>query len=299
MNCVVPTLNEARLRLFDAIEPGDLFWTGELDRWGDNELINRVLGGAYNGTKRSANRIISKLKERPIEVLVGEIVESGGIFLTKEDKQWPHQLDDLIAPPIGLIYRGQLPSCSAISIVGTRNPTTYGARIASEFAAGFADRAINVISGGAYGIDTHAHRGAIAAEGSTTAVLASGIAVRYPAGNEALFEEICENGSLISEVMPKERARPERFLTRNRLIAALARSTIVVEAAFRSGSLRTARDAAELLRVVLAVPGPINSPASDGCHRLIGERSAEIVTSVADALEMIGEISCTLCTNEP
>ena len=121
----------------------------------------------------------------------------------------------------------------------------------------------------------------------TYAVLASGVSINYPAGNERLFNEIAESGALISEVMPKERARPERFLTRNRIIAALSQGTLVVEAAFRSGSLRTARDAAEILRTVMAVPGPINSPTSEGCHRLIGERCAEIVTSVADALELL------------
>jgi poly(A) polymerase len=102
-----------------------------------------------------------------------------------------------------------------------------------------------------------------------------------------LFDEICENGAIVSEVMPGVIAMPHRFLTRNRLIAALSQSTLVVEAAFRSGSLRTARDAAELMRPVMAIPGPINSPSSEGCHRLIGERAAELVTSVADAIELI------------
>jgi DNA protecting protein DprA len=192
-----------------------------------------------------------------------------------------------LAPPIGLIIKGGEIRERSVAIVGTRNPTTYGARVASEFASGFADRDWAVVSGGAYGIDTHAHRGAIAAEGVTYAVLASGVSINYPAGNERLFNEIAESGALISEVMPKERARPERFLTRNRIIAALSQGTLVVEAAFRSGSLRTARDAAEILRTVMAVPGPINSPTSEGCHRLIGERCAEIVTSVADALELL------------
>ena len=135
------------------------------------------------------------------------------------------------------------------------------------------------------------HRGAIAAEGKTFAVLASGVSVEYPAGNSRLFAEIQESGALISEVMPTIKARPERFLTRNRIIAAMSRATIVVEAAFRSGSLRTARDASELMRLVMAVPGPITSPTSDGCHRLIGERCAEIVTSVADAMELLEPIS--------
>ena len=288
-------MNEARLRLFDALEPGDPFWAGEIAQHGADGVLERILAGGNLNPKRNLTRIRTRLMERDYATLAGEIEASGGRFITPGDQEWPHQLDDLVAPPIGIVVHGELPRCNAIALVGTRNPTPYGARIASEFAAGFIDRDFDVISGGAYGIDTQAHRGALAAEGRTIAVLASGIATRYPAGNERLFEEILESGGIISEVMPRERARPERFLTRNRLIAALSRATIVVEAAFRSGSLRTARDAAELLRVVLAVPGPITSPTSDGCHRLIGERAAEIVTSVADALEMIGARGCTLC----
>jgi len=290
-------MNEARLRLFDALEPGDTFWATELAEHGPDGTLTRILDGSALSAKRNLARIRTRLLERDISTLQGELAESGGRFITPESEEWPHQFDDLVAPPIGLIVKGDLPKCDAISLVGTRNPTPYGARIASEFAAGFVDREFDVISGGAYGIDSHAHRGALAAEGRTTAVLASGISTRYPAGNERLFAEILESGALISEVMPTQRARPERFLTRNRLIAALGRATIVVEAAFRSGSLRTARDAAELLRVVLAVPGPITSPTSDGCHRLIGERAAEIVTSVSDAFELIGARGCTLCSD--
>lgn len=289
---------DARLRLFDALEPGDIFWSRQLVELGPRELLDRILAGEFNHAKRSSLRVIKRLQERSLEALKGELETSNGSFITPDDPSWPHQLADLLAPPIGLVVRGALPDCRSVAIVGTRNPTTYGARVASEFASGLADRNREIISGGAYGIDTHAHRGAIAAEGKTSAVLASGIAVKYPAGNERLFDEIMETGALISEVMPYEKARPERFLTRNRLIAAFSQSTIVIEAAFRSGSLRTARDAAELLRVVLAVPGPINSPTSDGCHRLIGERCAEIVTSVADALELIGDKGCTLCADD-
>ena len=120
------------------------------------------------------------------------------------------------------------------------------------------------------------------------ALNASGIDVNYPAGNARLFAEICESGAMVTEFMPGNKALPSRFLTRNRLIAAISKATLVVEAAFRSGSLRTARDAAELFRPVMAIPGPINSPTSEGCHRLIGERAAEIVTSVADAVEFVG-----------
>lgn len=286
---------QSRLLLFNAIDPGDRFWSDEIAKFGCDEVLSGIFEGRYESGKRSVERIKKRLMERPLESLMVELEAANARFLPPESPEWPHALADLIAPPIGLVVRGKLPPCNSIALVGTRNPTQYGARIASEFAAGFSDRTIAVVSGGAYGIDTHAHRGALAAEGSTFAVLASGVGARYPAGNERLFEEILENGGLISEVMPNEKARPERFLTRNRLIAALSRMTIVVEAAFRSGSLRTAHDAAEMLRIVLAIPGPINSPASDGCHRLIGERSAEVVTSVADAMEFIAGYTCTLC----
>ena len=288
-------MKEIKLRLFDAIEGGDIFWSGELRERGAAEVLSNLLDGGYATAQRPTERIVKRLNERTIEELVTEIDKSGSRFITSEDSEWPHALGDLVAPPIGLVVKGRVITCEAISIVGTRNPTNYGARIANEFAAGFADRSLGVISGGAYGIDSHAHRGALAAEGKTFAILASGVSVNYPAGNEKLFADISENGALVSEVMPYERARPDRFLTRNRLIAALSRATIVVEAAFRSGSLRTARNAAELMRKVLAVPGPITSPTSDGCHRLIGERCAEIITSVSDAMELIDSKPCTLC----
>lgn len=284
----------AKLRLFNAIEPGSTFWVQELKSSGPEKLIEDIIQNRYQELRKSAERVRERLLSTSVEQIQEEISQAEARFLTDDSLDWPKSLDDLQAPPIGLIVKGEINFGEAISIVGTRNPTTYGARIANEFAAGFADRDWAVISGGAYGIDTHAHRGAIAAEGKTIAVLASGVKNNYPAGNERLFGEIMENGALISEVMPSERARPERFLTRNRLIAALSRGTIVVEAAFRSGSLRTARNAAEIFRTVMAVPGPITSPTSDGCHRLIGERCAEIVTSVADAMELLLPIAPTI-----
>jgi DNA processing protein len=285
---------DLRLRLFNAIEGGSQFWSEEFSKFGPADFIDRIEKGFYDRQKKSALRIKENLLSNSVTELWDEINSAGARFISPESDEWPPLVNDLIAPPFGLIIKGSVLPKRAVAIVGTRNPTTYGARIASEFASGFADRDWAVISGGAYGIDTHAHRGSIAAEGVTYAVLASGVAVNYPSGNEKLFLEIQESGALISEVMPNVRARPERFLTRNRLIAALSLGTIVVEAAFRSGSLRTARDAAEILRVVMAVPGPITSPTSDGCHRLIGERCAEIVTSVSDALELMLPVSSNI-----
>jgi DNA processing protein len=144
-----------------------------------------------------------------------------------------------------------------------------------------------VISGGAYGIDTAAHKATLVADGKTIAVLAGGVNNLYPTENTQMFTKIAENGLLISEVMPNVKTMPARFLNRNRLIAALSMATVVVEAEFVSGSIRTARDAAEIFRPVFAIPGQISSKLSDGCHRLIAERIADIATSLDEIVEVI------------
>ena len=281
---------QMRLALLYAIEPGNVFWSREIASLGVKEVYLRLKDGGYDGIK--FNNAIGKLRSFEGSAELKKISDAGAYLITPEDEIWPTQLDELEAPPIALIVKGKLENFStpSLAIVGTRNPTPYGIRIAGDFAAGFVDREWDIVSGGAYGIDTAAHRGALIAEGRTIAVIASGIDNPYPSGNSRLFDEICENGALVSEVAPGVPALPHRFLTRNRIIAALSQSTLVVEAAFRSGSLRTARDAAQLLRPVMAIPGPINSPTSEGCHRLIGERAAEIVTSVADAHELISSL---------
>lgn len=284
------TEKAARLELFAAIECGNTFWGSEIALLGAEETLARIKDGFYRSSK--AEKALSHLDPDGAPALLEMIHNAGGEFIVPSDQPWPAQLNDLATPPIGLVVKGKLDALHSrsIAIVGTRNPTPYGARIASDFAAGFVDREWSVVSGGAYGIDTHAHKGALIAEGLTIAVIASGIDINYPAGNERLFTEIAELGAIVSEVMPGTPAFPSRFLTRNRIIAALSVSTLVVEAAFRSGSLRTARDAAELMRPVMAIPGPINSPTSEGTHRLIGERAAEIVTSVHDAVELISSL---------
>ncbi len=279
---------EARAVLFSSIEGGSPFWSGEIEALGPVGVIEKAAHGSYDSIR--FGKTLEKIKKSDPSQILEKIIQSGGLFITQEDQFWPTQLDDLATPPIALVVRGAVESLHlpALAIVGTRNPTNYGVRVAADFAAGFVDRGWSIVSGGAYGIDAAAHRGALVAEGTTIAVLAAGIDINYPAGHMRLFAEIIENGLLISEVMPGVTAIPARFLTRNRVIAALSQATLVVEAAFRSGSLRTARDAAELMRPVMAIPGPITSPTSEGCHRLIGERAAEVVTSVADAVEFIG-----------
>ena len=278
---------DSALCLFANIEGGHTFWSNQVSELGSLVVYERLLNGKYDRIK--FEKLITNLRATKLDDIKESIVKTESIFLTPHSPQWPIALNDLSAIPFGLVVKGDLSALSekSLAIVGTRNPTPYGLRIAGDFAAGFVDREWSIVSGGAYGIDSAAHKGALIAEGRTIAVLAAGVDVAYPAGNARLFAEIAENGALISEVLPGSHAIPSRFLTRNRIIAALSQATLVVEAAFRSGSLRTARDAAELLRPVMAIPGPINAPTSEGCHRLIGERAAEIVTSVADAIELI------------
>lgn len=278
----------ARAVLFSVIEGGHGFWSSEISSCGALAVYEKLLGNGYDTVQHE--KLIDQLRSANGDAILTEIDGHCARLLTPLDEDWPEQLNDLAAPPIGLIIKGNISALQidSLAIVGTRNPTSYGARIAGDFAAGFVDREWGIVSGGAYGIDSFAHKGALIAEGVTVAVVASGIDINYPAGNARLFAEICESGAMVTEFMPGHKALPHRFLTRNRLIAALSKATLVVEAAFRSGSLRTARDAAEIFRPVMAIPGPINSPTSEGCHRLIGERAAEIVTSVADAVEFIG-----------
>ena len=268
----------ARAQLLASTEAGVTFWAKEVFEKGAINVLELCRAGSY---QVDVSKILSTNGQQILDLIQGKGYE----LLIPNEK-----FDELAAPPIGLIAKGnkELLNRKSISIVGTRNPTPYGQRVASEMAANFVDREWVVTSGGAYGIDTAAHKGALISEGETIAVLASGLDVLYPAGNARLFAEIAESGLLISEYLPGTNALPHRFLNRNRLIAAIGNGTMVVEAAFRSGSLRTARDAQDLKRVVLAIPGPINSPLSEGCHRLIGEGAAAICCGVNDALELMG-----------
>jgi DNA processing protein len=279
---------EARAILFSCIEPGHFFWSAEISQHGPLHVLESILAGDYPAEKVKA--IMTSIRSAEVGQILYEIEKAGAQFLTPEHEHWPQGVNQLINPPIGLIVAGDSTSLitTSLAIVGSRKPTNYGAQVASEFARAFSDLGWTIISGGAYGIDSYAHRATLQANGSSIAVLATGIEVAYPKSNQKLFDQMRVKGALISELMPYENAMPSRFLVRNRLIAAIAKATLVVEAAFQSGSLRTARDAAELLRPVMAIPGPINSAMSQGCHRLISERAAELITSVADAVEFIG-----------
>jgi DNA processing protein len=175
----------------------------------------------------------------------------------------------------------------SVAVVGARACTPYGEEIARQWAAELTADQWCVLSGAAFGIDASAHRGALAGGGTTIAVVAGGVDVPYPRAHTSLLSRIADEGLVVSETPPGEPVRRQRFLSRNRLIAGLARATLVVEAAIRSGTTSTARAAAALNRPVLAVPGPVTSPASAGCHRMIKDGEALLVADVADLLDLL------------
>jgi DNA processing protein len=177
----------------------------------------------------------------------------------------------------------------AAAVVGTRAATGYGEQVTADLVAGLTERGVAVVSGGAYGIDGAAHRAALACDGVTVAVLAGGIDILYPAGHSGLLTRIGGHGLLVTEYPPGVRPARYRFLTRNRLVAAFAGAVVVVEAGLRSGAANTAAWARLLGRVVGAVPGPVTSSASAGCHALLRD-GAHLVTRSADIVEFVGSI---------
>ncbi|MBV9352909.1 MAG: DNA-protecting protein DprA [Mycobacterium sp.] len=228
----------------------------------------------------------------------------GGRLITPDDDEWPGLAltafgDDAAAakpqgkPPMVLWALGpeRLDETAqrAAAIVGTRASTAYGEHVAADLAAGLTRRDVAVVSGGAYGIDGAAHRAALASDGVTVAVLAGGIDILYPAGHSGLLHRIGRQGLLVTEYPPGVRPARHRFLTRNRLVAALAGAAVVVEAGLRSGAANTAAWARALGRVVGAVPGPVASSASAGCHALLRD-GAEVVTRADDIVEFVGRI---------
>src|SRR5271170_1164076 len=212
------------------------------------------------------------------------------------DPQWPGRLDELgSVRPYALWLRGQADlreACQrSVSMVGSRAATGYGAHVAGEVAADLGERGWTVVSGGAYGIDAAAHRGALVTGAVTVAVLACGVDYPYPAGHADLFADIAAHGLVISEWPPGRQPARLRFLVRNRTIAALTSGTVIVEAGERSGALNTARHAAQLGKPLMAVPGPVTSAQSAGSHRIIREWGATCVTRADDIIELLSPLS--------
>ena len=216
----------------------------------------------------------------------------GARLVVPGDAAWPTGLDDLgmHAPP-ALWVRGNVELLGrlerSVAIVGARAATGYGEHVTIELSSGLVDRGFAIVSGAAFGIDGAAHRAALASRGSTVAFLAGGVDRFYPSAHETLLTRIVEHGAVVSEVPCGTAPTKWRFLMRNRLIAAASRATVVVEAGWRSGSLNTAGHAAQLGRPLGAVPGPVTSSASAGCHRLIREYDATCVTTAQEIAELV------------
>jgi DNA processing protein len=242
------------------------------------------------------------------------IAALGGRLVVPEDPEWPAgafgcfttpvaQADGRWRAPVALWVRGagRLDELGerAVAVVGARAATGYGEHVAGEFGYGLAESGFVVVSGAAFGIDGAAHRGVLAAAGCTVAVQACGLDRPYPAGHHGLLERIAAGGLVLSEYPPGIRPARHRFLVRNRLIAALAAGTVVIEAGARSGARRTATAAAALGRVVMAVPGPITSALSVGCHLLVRDEQAVLVTRVAEVIEAVGRIGADLAPPLP
>lgn len=234
---------------------------------------------------------------------------NGARLVVPGDPEWPaeplHAMtvatamgSDAMAPPLALWVRGggDLAGLTgrAVAIVGSRAATSYGTEQAAALAFGLAERGWTVISGGAFGIDAAAHRGALSAGVATIAVLASGIDRSYPAAHASLFDRVAKDGLVISEWPPGSAPYRHRFLIRNRLIAALSAGCVVVEASARSGARHTAGRARDLGRSVMAIPGPVTSAMSVGTHALLRDTDARLVTGVDHVIEEIGHLGVDL-----
>jgi DNA processing protein len=306
MSAVTDGERLARLALARVVEPGTRAVVRALESmtaeqvWADlrrgvavDQLGQRALEGI-------AARTVGYEPRRDLDRLQAV----GGRVVCPGDPEWPERLSwplqamvskdvQELAPPWMVCVRGphQLASSveHSVAIVGARAATAYGVHVAGDLGFRLAEAGLAVVSGGAYGIDGAAHKGALAAKAAPTiAVLACGVDVVYPRGHDRLLEQIGQEGLLVSEVPPGCAPTRVRFLVRNRLIAALSQGTVVVEAALRSGSLSTAARAADVQRHVMAVPGPITSAMSAGGHAWLRENRAELVTDAADVLALLG-----------
>ena len=302
-----PEVLLARAYLSRVAEPPAPGLVALIEEVGPVEAAARVRAGRVDdrvATETGARRTVHRAEA---DLAAAAAAAAGLRLVTPEHPEWPATAlaafaaagTDELPPPVALWVRGpgQLDELCrrAVAVVGARASTGYGLRVAGDLAAGVADRGWTVVSGAAIGIDGAAHRGALAVGGNTVAVLACGADRAYPAAHQELLERIAARGAVVSEYPPGCVPGRHRFLVRNRIIAGLTEGTVVVEAGLRSGAHRTAADAAALGRDVLAVPGPVTSGVSAGCHQLIRD-GAILVTRPEEVLEGVGRLGADLTT---
>ena len=300
---VAPTAEHVALATWSRlVEPGDAMAQAAVQAMGPCEALQWLESATAAEIPPQLTERVERWRQRLVtadirrELAMARHVEAHVVI--PSDDEWPAGLDDLGAEaPLALWVRGHVPPLArSIAIVGARAATRYGERAAAELAVGAADHGVVIVSGGAYGIDAAAHRGALSGESAddaTVAVLAGGVDRLYPSGNESLLRRIVEVGAVISELPPVSAPTRHRFLARNRLIAAMTSATVVVEASHRSGARSTANHASRLLRPVGAVPGPITSAQSAGCHAMLRDGQAMAVTSAQEMIELIEVVGHT------
>ncbi|MFJ4619332.1 DNA-processing protein DprA [Streptomyces sp. NPDC088812] len=287
----------ARVFLARVVEPGDEAGGQWVRERGAAEVARRLRDGGEplpGVTARKWAGLLARAARAEPERDLAVARDAGVRFVCPGDVEWPRPLDDLgDARPLGLWVRGgpslRMWALRSVAVVGARACTEYGAHMALTLAAGLAERGWVVVSGGAYGVDGAAHRGALGAGGATVAVLACGVDRPYPRGHTELIGRIAAQGLVVGELPPGDHPTPSRFVQRNRVIAALTRGTVVVEAAHRSGSLVTARAALRLGRHTMGVPGPATSALSAGVHELL-RQEAVLVTDAAEVIELVGDM---------
>ncbi|RZS86979.1 DNA processing protein [Motilibacter rhizosphaerae] len=275
-----------------------------VEAWGACEVLERIAsddpaaalppdssGGA--GARERRERWRQRLGRVDVDRDLALAARSGARLVVPGDGEWPAELADLGDDrPLALWCRGAALDArpARVAVVGARAATPYGEHVAGTLAGGLAQAGRSVVSGGAFGIDAAAHRGALLAGGTTCAVLACGVDVSYPKGNEGLLRRVAEHGTLVSEYPLGTGVTRGRFLDRNRLLAALGQGTLLVEAGLRSGARSTVGHARRLHRPVMVVPGPVTSPASAGCHVELRRGDAVLVTCVEEVLDVVGQL---------
>jgi DNA processing protein len=276
---------QAMLALACAVEPGTAGLAARLAEHGPEAVL------LEHRAQVATTAVAGRLQPDEVPAMLAAMAQRGVRVLVQGDAEFPSQLMDLPEPPLALWMSGPLDLRAAalrsVAIVGSRACTAYGERATAMIGAELAETGWTVVSGGAFGIDAAAHRAALSVGGSTVAILACGVDVAYPRSHDALLARIADTGAVVSELPPGSQALKHRFLNRNRLIAALTRGTVVVEAARRSGALATAGRAQELGRAVLAVPGPITSMASSGTNRLLQEGSARAACAASEVSSVL------------
>jgi DNA processing protein len=283
----------ARAALTRLIEPDDAALGALVESLGADEVFARIREGTLESTRLASYR--ARLPDLDVAGDLGRAAQFGARLVTPDSDEWPQAVDDW-GPrrPLALWVSGSgdLGSLArrAVAVVGARACTDYGEHVAAEMGAGLGDRGWTVVSGAAFGIDAAAHRGSLAVAGGTIAVLACGVDIAYPSSHQRLLADVRDRGTVVSELPPGARPTKTRFLGRNRVIAALGRGTVVVEAARRSGAFNTAGHTVELSRTLMAVPGPVTSSMSAGCHALIRTMNADLVTDAADVVDLVGDL---------